>query len=375
MLAGLLAFVALVALGLGHVPVAAADGPQSVTFGCTGFPQQFSVPPGVTQLNVTVRGAAGAGEPGGFNGDSSGGLGGITSGVMDVTPGTMLRITVGCRDSYGLFGGGSGGSNSGAAADGKNGGGSSGVSDDATGTPRIVAGGGGGQSGYGFFYTAASGGNAPDMTGGPGGDDTGGSGGKGGGSTVPAGGQGVSACCATSAGGGGGGGGGYPHGGGGGGGGGLGGTAGGGGGGGDSFADGSVGFVSERTADTRADGQVSISYTGPDGTPQLFRCTGTATSYTVPAGVTSLSVVAAGGAGGEGPRSIAQPGAGGRGAVRKVALDVTPGATYSVVAGCQGGKRRLHGQFLGCRWRRWRLRHDPRRQRRRGHRRRLARRT
>jgi hypothetical protein len=142
--ATLLACVALLALGLCRVPIAAADGPQSVTFGCTGFPQQFSVPPGVTQLNVTVRGAAGAGEPGGFNGASSGGLGGITSGVMNVSPGTMLRITVGCRDGYGLARGGSGGSNAGLAADGNNGGGSSGITDDATGSPRIVAGGGGG---------------------------------------------------------------------------------------------------------------------------------------------------------------------------------------------------------------------------------------
>jgi hypothetical protein len=325
---GLLAALALLMAVFGRVATAAADGPQSITFECTGFPQQFSVPPGVTQLNVTVQGAAGDGD--------NGGLGGITSGVMDVTPGTMLRITVGCRDGYGLATGGAAGTDDTNSFPGENGGGSSGITDDATGSPRIVAGGGGGQGGDGFFYSGPGGGHAPDVDGGPGGGDNPGAAGEGGGSSTPAGEDGGAASCLG--GGGGGGGGGYPHGGGGGGGGGCGGSSGGGGGGGSSFADASVGFLSIRTAEARDDGQVRIGYTGPDGLPQLFTCTGTAGSYTVPAGVTSLSVVAAGGAGGEGPRTIAQAGAGGHGAVRKVMLDVTPGVTYSVVAGCQGGK-------------------------------------
>jgi MBG domain (YGX type) len=330
---GLMALLAVLTATFVRVqPAAAADGPQSVTFDCTGFPQEFNVPPGVTQLNVTAQGAAGAGD--------LGGRGGITSGVMNVTPGSMLKITVGCRDGYGLAKGGDGGSGDTLGSAGDNGGGSSGITDDATGSPKIVAGGGGGQSGAGFFYSEAGGGHAPDVDGGSGGADTGGAGGKGGGSAAPTGGAGANgACCATSGGGGGGGGGGYPHGGGGGGGGGLGGTSGGGGGGGNSFADDSVQFASIRTADAQDTGQVKISYTGPDGVPQRFRCTGKAVEYTVPDGVTSLSVVAGGAAGGFGPSSSGggQSGAG-RGSAKKAYLDVTPGATYSVVVGCQGTK-------------------------------------
>jgi hypothetical protein len=327
----LLAVLALLTAGVGRVQTAAAaDGPQSATFECTGFPQEFNVPPGVTQLDVEVQGAGGAGD--------IGGLGGLSTGRMTVTPGTMLRVTVGCQDGYGLARGGNGGRQDVLSSNGSNGGGSSGIADDATGSPLIVAGGGGGTSGRGLFYTEAGGGAAPSGNGGPGGPSGVGTPGVGGGSTAPAGGDGGNGAAASSGGGGGGGGGGYPHGGGGGGGGDVGGTAGGGGGGGDSFAGSSMSFATHRTATKVEDGHVKFLYTGPDGAPQIYRCTGSAGSYTVPAGVTSLSVVAAGGAGGEGPRSIAQAGAGGRGAVRRISLDVTPGQTLSVVAGCQGGK-------------------------------------
>jgi hypothetical protein len=87
---------------------------------------------------------------------------------------------------------------------------------------------------------------------------------------------------------------------------------------------------------------VTLRYTGPAGPPRIFRCTGGASDYTVPAGVTSLSVVASGAAGGSGPflgghPDRAQLSNGGRGAVRKASVDVTPGATLSAVAGCRGG--------------------------------------
>jgi hypothetical protein len=107
-------------------------------------------------------------------------------------------------------------------------------------------------------------------------------------------------------------------------------------------------FTSVGTAASVEDGRVRLSYTGPDGTPQLFQCTNAAVSYTVPAGVTSSSVVAAGGAGGEGPRAIPQAGAGGHGAVRRVLLDVTPGVTYKVVAGCKGARGGTSDLFSGA---------------------------
>src|SRR5215213_5496227 len=130
--AALLAVVALLTAVFGGVQIAAAaDGPQSVTFGCTGFPQELTVPPGVTQMNVSVRGASGAGD--------AGGLGGLSTGVMNVTPGATLRVTVGCQDGYGQARGGNGGRQDVLSANGSNGGGSSGVTDDATGSPLIVA--------------------------------------------------------------------------------------------------------------------------------------------------------------------------------------------------------------------------------------------
>ena len=300
--AALVAFLTVLMLGFAGVQTASAQR-QSVTFGCTGFPQEFNVPPGATQLTVSVRGAAGAGD--------LGGRGGLSTGLLNVTPGDMLRITVGCRGGRGLFfvqeegygfaRGGDGGSNGGLSSDGDNGGGASAIADDATGSPLIVAGGGGGQGGRGFFYTAPSGGQAPDGDGGPGGPAGVGAPGQGGGSSAPAGGTGGEAETASSGGGGGGGGGGYPHGGGGGGGGGVGGTAGGGGGGGNSFAGSSVVSAFHRTAADREDGEVTIGYVGPPEGPEIFECTGAAESYTVPAGVASLSVVAAGAAGGSGP--------------------------------------------------------------------------
>ena len=67
--AGLLALLTLLMLGFGGVQTASAQR-QSVTFECTGFPQQFNVPPGATQLTVTVRGAAGAGAAGSAGGQT-----------------------------------------------------------------------------------------------------------------------------------------------------------------------------------------------------------------------------------------------------------------------------------------------------------------
>ena len=267
----------------------------------------------------------------------------------------MLRITVGCRggrglafareEGYGFARGGDGGTNGGLAADGENGGGASGIADDATGSPLIVAGGGGGMGGRGLFYTAPGGGHAPDLDGAVGGPDGVGVAGEGGGSSIPAGGKGGDAETASSGGGGGGGGGGYPHGGGGGGGGGLGGTAGGGGGGGNSYLGPDIVFGNRTTADEREDGEVTIGYVGPAGAPQIFECTGSAANYTVPAGASALSIVAVGAAGGNGRRTLAVQGDGGRGGVAHTELDVSPGTVYRVAAGCKGGQGADSGLF------------------------------
>src|SRR5918999_3422734 len=71
---------------------ASAQQPASVrtTFECLGIPQDFVVPPGVSTIDVLMAGASGIG-------DTGGGGGGI-SGPLNVTPGDVLTVTVGCRD-------------------------------------------------------------------------------------------------------------------------------------------------------------------------------------------------------------------------------------------------------------------------------------
>jgi hypothetical protein len=71
--AGLLVILALLLAGFGAVQAAAAAdvGPQTVTFTCEGFPQEFDVPPGVRQISVTAQGAAGGSDAGGFASVSS----------------------------------------------------------------------------------------------------------------------------------------------------------------------------------------------------------------------------------------------------------------------------------------------------------------
>jgi hypothetical protein len=156
--AGLLAVVAVLAPGLGRAQTAAAadTGTQTVTFGCVGFPQEFNVPPGVTEITAIAQGAAGAGE--------YGGRGGVTEGFITVRPGDMLSVTVGCRDGYGLARGGAGGAADSLAVPGKNGGGSSGITDDVSATPRLVAG-GGGESGRGLFIRRTPAAMRPPVTG------------------------------------------------------------------------------------------------------------------------------------------------------------------------------------------------------------------
>src|ERR687895_21496 len=70
---------------------ASAQQPASVrtTFECLGIPQDFVVPPGVSTIDVLMAGASGGGD--------TGGGGGVISGTLNVTPGDVLTVTVGCR--------------------------------------------------------------------------------------------------------------------------------------------------------------------------------------------------------------------------------------------------------------------------------------
>jgi hypothetical protein len=88
----------------------------------------------------------------------------------------------------------------------------------------------------------------------------------------------------------------------------------------------------------RAEEPAYVPADGPHVVVETFAATGAPQSFTVPAGVTSLHVVATGGAGGDATSDIEPSTArGGRGAVVEVDLEVTPGDVLSVNVGGEGG--------------------------------------
>ncbi|MFH1005199.1 MAG: glycine-rich protein [Bacteroidota bacterium] len=160
----------------------------SYTFAYTGAAQNFTVPTGVTSINVDVRGAQGGG---------TGGTGAKVVATLTVTPGQVLQINVG-----GMGGSGTGGWNGGGSGSGGGGGGGGSdirVSPYTLNFPDrfIVAGGGGGEG-----FNGSAGGNAGCINGQNGGGSGGGGGGtQSSGNAMGIGGNGGSGC--------GGGGGGY----------------------------------------------------------------------------------------------------------------------------------------------------------------------
>lgn len=109
---------------------------QRKDFYFTGAPATFIVPPGVTSIDVDVRGAQGGRTF--YNNSVYGnpGLGGMVYATIPVTPGQMLTINVG--------GAGHNGSVSGAGAGGFNGGGNGTAGTDENGVTVAAGGGGGG---------------------------------------------------------------------------------------------------------------------------------------------------------------------------------------------------------------------------------------
>ncbi|MCC6601531.1 MAG: hypothetical protein IT223_12805 [Crocinitomicaceae bacterium] len=106
--------------------------PGSQSFSFTGAMQTFTVPNGVSSLEIEVWGAQGG---------NSGGLGGYAKGNLSVTFGQMLNVYVGGEGAIptGGFNGGGTGVNSG-------GGGASDVRTGANLSDRVIVGGGGGGS-------------------------------------------------------------------------------------------------------------------------------------------------------------------------------------------------------------------------------------
>jgi hypothetical protein len=150
----------LVAAVIGAVAYPSPSMAGTQVFNCivdnTGlFRQPWTVPSGVTEISASLQGAHGT-TPGG---GSPGGAGGVTQGVLPVTPGESLEVWVGCSgtDPVGFGFGGLKGVASGLGFDGGFGGGGTAITT-TDGNPLLVAGGGGGGNGILKVNTGGSGG-------------------------------------------------------------------------------------------------------------------------------------------------------------------------------------------------------------------------
>ena len=146
--------------------------PGSTTFDYTGSEQVFTVPDGVTSINIEAFGASGGDTIDGI----LGGLGGYVQATIDVTPGQVLEIYVGelgptkSDDSTTTVGGYNGGGSVNQTS-GSAGGGTGGGATDIRGYPygladRLVVAGGGG--GAGWTDRLAEGGAGGGLVGGDG---------------------------------------------------------------------------------------------------------------------------------------------------------------------------------------------------------------
>ena len=131
-------------------------GPGSATFNFTGGMQTFTVPAGVTSINIQAFGAQGG--TGAIGGNAvlggTGGLGASATGTLAVVPGQVLNIFVGGQGAS-PAGGFNGGANGGSV----NAGGGGGASDVRAGgvaaANRVITAGGGGGGGRGGCHEGA----------------------------------------------------------------------------------------------------------------------------------------------------------------------------------------------------------------------------
>ncbi len=144
----LLLFFCLALLAFGNINA------QVIVYNYTGAAQTYTVPAGVTSINVWVWGAGGAGgDRTGAGNAGAGGSGAFVKGTLAVTPGQVLQIVVGGRGTYsttnGTHAGGYGGGGT-AYQNAGSGGGYSGIflTTAIFANARAVAGGGAG-GGYG----------------------------------------------------------------------------------------------------------------------------------------------------------------------------------------------------------------------------------
>lgn len=319
---------------------------QTVVFSYTGSAQTYTVPAGVTSIAVDMQGAAGGND---FYTYGFGGFGGRVQGVIPVTPGQVLNVYVGGKGGNGSSSSttaATGGFNGGAAANVYYGAGGGGASDIRIGgtalTNRVMVAGGGGGASYNYSYRQ-NGGEGGGLTGGPGWaganshpypcmEGQGGTQSAGGSAATcySGGGAGTlgSGGSASSGTYGGGGGGGYYGGGGG---------AYAGGGGGSSYTATNITNVVHTQGNNPNNGVVIISPYSPVAT--TFNYTGSAQSYTVPCGVTTVLVDAQGGAGGSNSYwpSGQYASNGGNGGRVICSLAVSSGQVLNVYVGGKGG--------------------------------------
>ena len=271
------------------------------TYSYTGSLQTFTVPAGVTSINIQASGAQGATSANPNGGDGNGGLGGFATGDLAVTPGQVLNIYVGGQGAIappfpGFGGAGYNGGGNGASgySAGWLGGGGGGASDVRVGgvalaDRKVVAAGGGGGGSNGGTPNANYGGIGGGLLGGNGGSIT--NAGQGNGATQLVGGAdgvydwagnampgalGIGGDANSGTAGGGGGGGYY----------GGGGAEFGGGGGGSSFI-GGVANSSTQSGIRSGNGQVILTYSGGAGAATTTQTAGLASGATFPVGTTT----------------------------------------------------------------------------------------
>lgn len=139
----------------------------TLTFSYTGSTQNFTVPSGVSSVNVKIWGAGGAGS------DGSGGSGAFLKGTLAVTAGQTLTFVVGGGGSYSnstVSAGGYGGGGASGGIYGGSGGGYSGIFSSATLSQANVLALAGGGGGGGYFGDSTYGGAGGATTGSNGGD-------------------------------------------------------------------------------------------------------------------------------------------------------------------------------------------------------------
>ena len=173
------AFAAVIcgaALWLALSSASGATASDTKTFNFTGGEQLFTVPNGVTSLNVVAIGGKGGSSGGGTGGiGAAGGFGATATGTVAVTPGQVLFVEV--AGNGGLISGGFNGGGNGADGSDHDGGGGGGATDIRTISragagntlnSRLVIAGGGGGGGGNSGGTTGTGGGIGGHAGGPG---------------------------------------------------------------------------------------------------------------------------------------------------------------------------------------------------------------